>query len=127
MTEKKSEYEKRQETRLGGASVDLNKILKGGDKLNRMRRVYAQIGRAEDKKYKDRVTDERIEAIFKPDGVAAKKVRSWSKAHKAKQEANKIKAMAKYKGTGSKRGANLRKGQADGDKGRKLGAQERKK
>ena len=130
---KLSEYKVLRETKLGGMSPELGKILKGPNKVSRMKRIMGQIGQAEKKKIGKAGTEERKikeshDAIWRPIGAAPKKVKSYSKAHKAKQEAQKVLAMTTGNGgTGKARGHNLKRGQTDGDRGRKQASEERSK
>ena len=132
-----SEYEEYKQTKKGGAPVDLSKILKGPNKLRRMQRVWREVGQTTKRKTgaegtKERKMKEAYEAVYKSPGSAAKKVKSYSKAHKARQEAQKVKAMRGNSRksfsttTGKARGHNLRRGQSDGDRGRKMASEERK-
>lgn len=126
-------------TKAGTKATPIAKIKtsKGRKLIKDVKQTQAQINRtmgkilAKNKKLDVLNRAQWLNKDTKPKGEEnEQRVRSFNFAHKIQQEENKKKAMFKFKNPYSRTkevGHNLRLGQPDGDKGRRLSAQNRKK
>ncbi|MCK5610023.1 hypothetical protein KAR91_49575 [Candidatus Pacearchaeota archaeon] len=135
MTRKKRKLsiKKRQDTKLGGKFTPVNKI-PGIAAPSMLAKSIKQTEAP--RSYQERQTDERSSIIFNtPDLIPAPKKGNWQeeqlkrfkKRYTPKQQAKIKEAMSPSKSTGKARGHNLKRGKADGDKGRKMASTERSK